>query len=53
MSAGLLAQAHAARMRALVYTVNDAATVQSLRSLGGSGIDGIVTDAVDRFAPAG
>jgi glycerophosphoryl diester phosphodiesterase len=52
MSAELLAQAHTAGLRALVYTVNDEAAAQRLRTLGGSGIDGIVTDAVDRFAPA-
>ncbi|HEX6361325.1 MAG TPA: glycerophosphodiester phosphodiesterase family protein, partial [Albitalea sp.] len=39
---------HAAGMRALCYTVNDPATA---RWLVGSGIDGIITDAVDRFAP--
>lgn len=41
-------QAHAAGMRALSYTVNDEASVRQLEALG---TDGIVTDAVDRFAP--
>jgi len=40
---------HEADLRALVYTVNDPAAVQRLERLG---IDGIVTDAVDRFSPA-
>lgn len=35
-------------MKALVYTVNDAATAQWLI---GNGVDGIITDAVDRFSP--
>ena len=39
---------HAAGMRALVYTVNDPAEARRLDALG---IDGIVTDAVDRFSP--
>ena len=37
---------HAAGLRALVYTVNDAGRARQLIALG---IDGIVTDAVDRF----
>ena len=49
MGPALLARIHTAGLRALVYTVNDAARVQTLRSWG---IDGIVTDAVDRFSPA-
>lgn len=40
---------HAAGLRALAYTVNDPAAA---RWLLGNGIDGIVTDAVDRFSPA-
>jgi glycerophosphoryl diester phosphodiesterase len=48
MDAGLLAQVHGAGMRGLVYTVNDADTAQALRTLG---VDGIVTDAVDRLTP--
>ncbi len=49
MDAALIAQLHGAGQRALVYTVNDAADAQRLIALG---IDGIITDAVDRFAPA-
>ena len=49
MDAAVLAQVHAAGMRALVYTVNDPAEVLRLVGLG---IDGIITDAVDRFSPA-
>jgi len=48
MDAALLARLHAAGMRGLVYTVNDATEAQRLLALG---IDGIITDAVDRFAP--
>jgi glycerophosphoryl diester phosphodiesterase len=48
MDAALVAQIHGAGRRALVYTVNDEARAQELLALG---IDGIVTDAVDRFAP--
>ncbi|HEV7912893.1 MAG TPA: glycerophosphodiester phosphodiesterase [Albitalea sp.] len=40
---------HRAGMRALTYTVNDAATA---RWIVGCGIDGVITDAVDRFSPA-
>ena len=49
MDARLVAHLQGAGMRALVYTVNDAAEVQRLQALG---VDGIITDAVDRFAPA-
>jgi glycerophosphoryl diester phosphodiesterase len=49
MDAAVIARLHAAGLRALVYTVNDAAEVQRLCALG---IDGIITDAVDRFSPA-
>ncbi|MEP7294869.1 MAG: glycerophosphodiester phosphodiesterase [Burkholderiales bacterium] len=48
MDAAVIAQLHAAGLRALVYTVNDAATAQRLLALG---IDGIITDAVDHFTP--
>ncbi|MGI9153863.1 MAG: glycerophosphodiester phosphodiesterase family protein [Rubrivivax sp.] len=41
---------HGAGMRGLVYTVNDPAPAAWLQSIG---IDGIITDAVDRFSPAG
>jgi glycerophosphoryl diester phosphodiesterase len=49
MSPDVLAQLRAAGMRALAYTVNDP---WPARWLAGMGIDGIVTDAVDRFSPA-
>ena len=48
MDAALIAQLHAANLRALVYTVNDAAEAHRLVALG---VDGIITDAVDRFVP--
>jgi glycerophosphoryl diester phosphodiesterase len=38
-----------ARMKALAYTVNDPASAQWLLGLG---LDGLITDAVDRFSPA-
>lgn len=44
-----VAQVHAAGLRALSYTVNDESVATHLLALG---TDGIVTDAVDRFAPA-
>jgi glycerophosphoryl diester phosphodiesterase len=49
MDAALITQLHRARLRAVCYTVNQAAEVQRLLALG---IDGIITDAVDKFAPA-
>lgn len=49
MDAGLLGRLHAAGRRALVYTVNEPARAQELLALG---VDGIITDAIDRFAPA-
>ena len=48
IDAGSLAAIHGAGMRGLVYTVNDPAEARRLDALG---IDGIVTDAVDRFSP--
>ncbi|MFV0680524.1 glycerophosphodiester phosphodiesterase [Ottowia sp.] len=45
----LVAQVKAMGMRCLSYTVNDLAVAQKLVQWG---IDGMVTDAVDRFAPA-
>ena len=39
---------HCAGLRALAYTVNDEAAVSKLL---GFGLDGLITDAVDRFAP--
>ena len=49
MSAAVLQRLHDAGLHGLVYTVNDPAPAQWLRKLG---IDGIITDAVDRFSPA-
>jgi glycerophosphoryl diester phosphodiesterase len=49
MDAALIAQLHGAGMRALVYTANEVADAQRLVALG---IDGLITDAVDRFSPA-
>ena len=48
MDAGIVATLHGAGLRALVYTVNDAADARRLIALG---IDGLITDAVDRFSP--
>ncbi len=48
VDAAMLGRVRAARLRALVYTVNDPAEARRLVTLG---IDGIVTDAVDRFSP--
>ena len=45
MDAALIDRLHTAGLRALVYTVNDAARAQALID---DGIDGIITDAVDR-----
>lgn len=47
--AGVVARVHGAGMKALAYTVNDPATARWLLGLG---LDGLITDAVDRFAPA-
>ena len=49
MDAAVMAQLRAAGLRALVYTVNDASEARRLCALG---IDGLITDAVDRFSPA-
>ena len=48
MWAETVAQLHGAGLRALCYTVNDPADAQRLIALG---VDGIITDAVDRFSP--
>ncbi|HSN31741.1 MAG TPA: glycerophosphodiester phosphodiesterase family protein, partial [Ideonella sp.] len=48
MDATVAAQLHGAGLRALCYTVNDAAEAARLRA---AGVDGLITDAVDRFAP--
>jgi glycerophosphoryl diester phosphodiesterase len=45
----LIARIHGAGLRALCYTVNESADAQRLLALG---MDGMITDAVDRFAPA-
>ena len=49
MDAALIAQLHGAGQRALCYTVNDPPEARRLLALG---IDGLITDAVDRFSPA-
>jgi glycerophosphoryl diester phosphodiesterase len=49
MDAATVARIHGAGMRALVYTVNDEAAVQWLSA---NGVDGVITDAVDKFSPA-
>ena len=43
-----IARAHEAGLRVLSYTVNRAAEARRLQA---AGIDGLITDAVDRFAP--
>lgn len=48
ISAEVVTRLHDAGMRALAYTVNDTAQAQRLIALD---IDGLITDAVDRFAP--
>ncbi|MEO7954371.1 MAG: glycerophosphodiester phosphodiesterase [Polaromonas sp.] len=47
--AGSVAQVHAAGLRALSFTVNDAPAAERLMALG---TDGIITDRVDLFCPA-
>lgn len=49
MDDALMRQIHEAGLRALCYTVNDPAVAQTLIDLG---IDGLITDAVDRFDPS-
>ncbi|ODV01424.1 MAG: glycerophosphodiester phosphodiesterase [Rubrivivax sp. SCN 70-15] len=48
MDAALVAQLHGAGLRALCYTVNDPSVANQLVDLG---VDGLITDAVDRFSP--
>jgi glycerophosphoryl diester phosphodiesterase len=48
MDTALVAQLHGAGLRALSYTVNDPAPARQLLALG---VDGLITDAVDRFSP--
>ncbi|MBA4177037.1 MAG: glycerophosphodiester phosphodiesterase [Leptothrix sp. (in: Bacteria)] len=47
MDAPVVARLHAAGLHALCYTVNDADEARRLLALG---VDGLITDAVDRFA---
>jgi len=49
LDAALVARLHAADLWAMAYTVNDEAAA---RWLLGIGLDGLVTDAVDRFSPS-
>lgn len=49
MDAPLVQLLHASGWRALCYTVNDPAPAAQLLALG---VDGLITDAVDRFSPA-
>jgi glycerophosphoryl diester phosphodiesterase len=49
MDATVREQLRASALRALCYTVNDAADADRLLELQ---VDGVITDAVDRFAPA-
>ncbi len=49
MDASVIAALRASNLRALCYTVNDLAEAERLIALG---IDGLITDAVDRFSPA-
>ena len=48
MDGALMANLQAAGLRALCYTVNDVADARRLVALG---VHGLITDAVDRFAP--
>jgi glycerophosphoryl diester phosphodiesterase len=48
MDAALIAQLHGEGRRALCYTVNEPADAERLLALG---IDGLITDAVDRYSP--
>lgn len=48
LDADVIAQAHARGLRVLSYTVNETADAQRLLA---AGIDGLITDAVDRFSP--
>lgn len=49
MDAAMVRQLHGAGLRALCYTVNEVEDAQRLLDLG---VDGLITDAIDRFAPA-
>ncbi|WP_457423712.1 glycerophosphodiester phosphodiesterase [Roseateles sp. P5_E7] len=50
MDAALIQRLHACGWRALVYTVNDAPVAERLIA---DGIDGLITDAVNRLGPGG
>jgi glycerophosphoryl diester phosphodiesterase len=45
---GMVERLHGAGLRALAYTVNDETVAEALLAMG---LDGLITDAVDRFAP--
>ena len=49
LDADAIGRIHGAGMRALAYTVNDGAIAERLRT---QGLDGLCTDAVDRFDPS-
>lgn len=49
LDAAVIGRIHAAGLRSLCYTVNDSADARRLEA---AGIDGVITDAVDRFSPA-
>jgi glycerophosphoryl diester phosphodiesterase len=46
LDAAVIARIHTAGLRALTYTVNDGDVAQRLRA---AGLDGLISDAVDRF----
>ncbi|MDI1258452.1 glycerophosphodiester phosphodiesterase [Aquabacterium sp.] len=48
LNAENIAQAHAVGLKVLTYTVNDA---ERVRVLWAAGLDGLITDAVDKLAP--
>jgi len=48
LDAEVIGRIHAAEMASLAYTVNEAGLARRLLD---AGIDGLITDAVDRFAP--
>jgi glycerophosphoryl diester phosphodiesterase len=50
LEAGTIADAHAAGLRVLSYTINEPERAALLRA---GGLDGVITDAVDRIAPHG
>ncbi|MFP3740557.1 glycerophosphodiester phosphodiesterase family protein, partial [Burkholderia sp. SIMBA_019] len=50
LDAAVIARAHAEGFQVLCYTVNDESRAAELLSWG---LDGLITDAVDRIEPAG